>query len=122
MNNKSNKGGRPKKENPRSTQFFIRCTKEEKKVIEEKAKLLHISISQFLRELGLSGKIDLKIKPIPKEILELKGTLNQMAANIHQLAKKRNCNDELNAFERAELTVLAGTIKTLVTDIKNHLQ
>ena len=46
-----NKGGRPKKENKRSQQLAVMCTMAERKIIEDKAKLSNISISQFLREL-----------------------------------------------------------------------
>ena len=45
-----------------------------------------------------------------------------MAANLNQLAKKRNGIDELNALERADLYVLMGQVKQLAIDVKNYLQ
>ena len=71
------------------------------KLLKIKAKESNVSVSEYLRKLGLSGKIDMKIKTISKDILQFKGTLNHLAANLNQVAKKRNMNDELNALERA---------------------
>ena len=117
-----NKGGRPKKENKRSQQLAVMCTTSERKVIEEKAKLCNSSISQFLRELALHGQVDRKIKILPKEVLLFTATLNHLAANMNQVAKKRNQNDELNAIERAGLTILSAEIKKLAQEIKNFLK
>lgn len=117
-----NKGGRPKKENKRSQQLAVMCTVAERKIIEDKAKLVNNSISQFLRELALQGQVDRKIKVLPKEVLLFTATLNHLAANMNQVAKKRNQNDELNAIERAGLMVLSTDIKNLATEIKNFLK
>ena len=117
-----NKGGRPKKENKRSQQLAVMCTIAERKVIEEKAKDSNSSISQFLRELALKGQVDRKIKVLPKEVLLFTATLNHLAANINQVAKKRNQNDELNAIERAGLIVLSNEIKKLAENIKYFLK
>lgn len=117
-----NKGGRPKKENKRGQQLAVMCTKTERKIIEDKAKLSNTSISQFLRELALQGQVDRKIKVLPKEVLLFTATLNHLAANMNQVAKKRNQNDELNAIERAGLIVLSNEIKKLAQDIKYFLK
>jgi hypothetical protein len=58
--------------------------------------------------MGLTGKIDRREKALPKEVLELTGTLNHMAANLNQIAKKRNGVEELNALDRATLKVQSG--------------
>ena len=117
-----NKGGRPKKENKRSQQLAVMCTMAERKIIEDNAKLTNISVSQFLRELALGGQVDRKIKVLPKEVLLFTATLNHLAANMNQVAKKRNQNDELNAIERAGLIVLSTEIKKLAIDIKDFLK
>ena len=117
-----NKGGRPKKGNKRSQQLAVMCTTAERKIIEDKAKVSSSSISQFLRELALEGQVDRKIKVLPKEVLLLTATLNHLAANMNQVAKKRNQNDELNAIERAGLIVLSNEIKKLAEDIKYFLK
>ena len=117
-----NKGGRPKKENKRSQQLAVMCTIGERKVIEEKAKLSNSSISQYLRELALQGQVARKTKVLPKEVLIFTATLNHLAANMNQVAKKRNQNEELNAIERAGLMVLSNDIKNLAAEIKNFLK
>jgi len=116
------KGGRPKQAVCRDQQLAVMCTQAERKIIEDKAKAASISNSEFLRSLGLKGQVDSKIKVFPKEILLFTATLNHLAANINQVAKKRNSFDELNAIERAELNQLSVQIKQLAKDIKNYLQ
>ena len=63
----------------------------------------------------------MKMKTLSKEILQFKGTLNHLAANLNQVAKKRNMNDELNALERASLEHQSKEIKQLVNDIQKFL-
>lgn len=87
-------------------------------MLKQKAKALGISLSEYLRETGLNGQVVSKIKAFPKEILHFSETLNYLAANLNQVAKKRNGIDELNALERAELNVLSGQVKQLAIDIK----
>jgi hypothetical protein len=45
-----------------------------------------------------------------------------MAANLNQIAKKRNQLDELNALERAQLNQLSLSVKQLTKDIKNYFK
>jgi hypothetical protein len=120
--NKKNKGGRPPKADKRNRQLAVMCTVAERKQIEEKAKALNISISEFLRTIALQGQVDRKTKVLPKEILLFTATLNHLAANMNQVAKKRNQNDELSDGERANLDILSTQIKKLAIDIKNYLQ
>jgi hypothetical protein len=92
------KGGRPRKAIKKNQLLGVKCSLLERKVIEYKAGESNVSVSEYLRKLGLSGKIDMKIKILSTEILQFKGTLNHLAANLNQVAKKRNMNDELNAL------------------------
>ena len=117
----NHKGGRPKKPVKKDQLLGVKCSLIERKVIEYKAGISNVSVSEYLRKLGLSGKIDVKIKTISKEILQFKGTLNHIAANLNQIARKRNMNDELNAIERAALEQLSRETKQLVNDIKSSL-
>ena len=114
------KGGRPKKTIRKSEQLAVMCSLLERKIIENKAKRVGVSVSQFLRELALNGKIE--IKTFPKDILLYTATLNHLAANVNQVAKKRNREETFNAMERAEWLVLAQEVKNLVTKIKSHFQ
>ena len=119
---KKNKGGRPKKDFPRDQQLAVMCTREERKLIEEQARQMKANTSEYLRDLALRGFAMPKIKVLPAEILLFTATLNHLSANMNQVAKKRNRNEELDVFERAGLTVLANEIKKLSSDIKNYLQ
>ena len=117
-----NKGGRPKKLIKRDQQLSLMCTLTEGKVIESKAKMINVSVSVFLRTLALQGQVDSKIKELPKDVLLFTATLNHLAANMNQVAKKRNQHDELNAIERAALIVLSTEVKKLAAAIKNYIQ
>ncbi len=116
------KGGRPRKAIKRDQLLAVKCTLMERKVIEAKARSVLLSVSEYLRALGLNGKIDRRQKVLPKEVLAFTATLNHMAANLNQIAKKRNSIDELNALERAELQYFSGLFKQLANDIKNYLK
>jgi hypothetical protein len=116
------KGGRPRKAVTKNQQLAVMCTLEERKLIEEKAETANMSKSEYLRTIGLSGKIDIKIKVLPKEVLFFTATLNHLAANMNQIAHKRNCNDELTEVERAELNALSQQVKGLASDIKFYLK
>lgn len=118
---KKNRGGRPKKAVKRDQLMAIKCTLYERKIIEAKAKKASLTISEYLREIGLTAKIDYRTKALPKEILSFTGVLNHMAANLNQIAKKRNSNDELSPLERAELKVQSGQVKDLAVQIKNFM-
>jgi hypothetical protein len=121
ITDKRNKGGRPKKEIKKDQFLGVKCSLVERKVIENKAGQVGVSVSEYLRRLGLSGKIDMKLKIVSKEILLFTATLNHLAANLNQIAKKRNSNDQLNAIERAQLEQLSKVNKQLAMDIKNRL-
>ena len=115
---KKNNGGRPKKVIKRDQLLAIKCTLYELKIIESKAKKANLTVSEYLREIGLKVKIDYRNKALPKEILSFTGVLNHIAANLNQIAKKRNSNDELSPLERAQLKVQSGDVKDLAVQIK----
>jgi hypothetical protein len=119
---KKNKGGRPKKAVKKDQLLGVKCSLIERKAIEAKARLAGLSISEYLRELGLSGKIDSRNTALPKEVLLFTGTLNHLAANMNQIAHRRNRDDVLNALERAELKHDATAVHQLAKDIKSYLR
>ncbi|MDH7459687.1 mobilization protein [Chitinophagaceae bacterium 26-R-25] len=119
---KKHAGGRPKKFVRRDQQLAVMCNRVERMIIETKAEKTNVSVSEFLRNLALDGQFDRKTNVLPKEILLFTSTLNHLAANMNQVAKKRNREEELNAIERAELTVLSAQIKQLAIEIKNYLK
>jgi hypothetical protein len=117
-----NKGGRPRKAIKKDQLLAVKCSLFERRAIEARAKSVHLSISEYLREIALTGKIDSREKALPKEVLAMTGTFNHIAANLNQIAKKRNSGEELNALERAELKVLSGELKGRAVQIKTYLQ
>ncbi len=116
-----NKGGRPKKNIKQDAFIGIKCSLVEKSVLRQKAKIVGLSLSEYLREVGLKGQAVSKLKTLPKEVLFFTGTLNHLAANLNQVAKKRNRMDVLNALERADLNELSAQVKQLAIDIKKRL-
>jgi len=120
-NSIKNKGGRPKKEVKRDQLIGIKFTLYERRIIESKAKNVNLTVSEYLREIALKAKINYKNKALSKEILSFTGQLNHLAANLNQIAKKRNSNDELNPVQRAELKACTQRIKDLATEIKSCL-
>ena len=117
-----NKGGRPKKAVKKDQIMAFKCTLFERRAIEARAKSTNLLPSEYLREMGLTGKIDRREKALPKEVLEKIGTINHVAANVNQIAKKRNSGEELNALERASLKVISGELKGAAVLIKIYLQ
>ena len=117
-----NKGGRPKKAVKKDQLLAVKCSLFERRAIEARAKSNNLNTSEYLREIALTGKIDRREKALPKEVLELTGTLNHMAANLNQIAKKRNGMEELNALDRATLKVQSGELKGITAQIKTFLQ
>jgi hypothetical protein len=119
---KRNKGGRPKKAVKKDQLLGMKCSLIERKAIEARAKIANLTVSEYLRHMALTGKIDRTEKALPREVLLLTGTLNHLAANMNQVAHKRNRQDELNAIERATLQHDAAAIRQLAKDIKAHLK
>ncbi len=122
INHKRNKGGRPKKAVRKDQLLGVKCSLVERKAIEVRANSVSLSVSEYLRKMGLTGKIDRREKAFPKEVLLLTGTLNHLAANLNQIAHKRNRQEELNAVERAVLQDDAATVRQLAKDIKSYLK
>ncbi|MBB5441082.1 hypothetical protein HDC92_004787 [Pedobacter sp. AK017] len=119
---KTSKGGRPRAAIKRDVALTVMCNIIEKKLIQAAAKKLKTTVSVYLRELGLNGTVKIKIKTLPKEVLQLTGTLNHTAANLNQIAKKRNGNEELNALDRALLNKEVRSLQGLVEEVKTYLK
>ena len=122
QNSRVNKGGRPKKQEHRDQKMTVMFSRIEVITVRFYAKEMRLTVSEYLRSLGLKRQVDRQAKALPREALQLAGMLNHMAANLNQVAHKRNRGDELNAFERAELMVLSGEIKDLAKTFKAALK
>jgi hypothetical protein len=119
-NTKRSKGGRPKKAIKQKEFIGIKCSMLEKTYLVTKAKAAGLSLSEFIREGALKGQAVRQIRLIPKEILQFTATLNHLAANINQIAKKCNQNYDLDEAEKASLNTLSTDIKQLAQTIKNQ--
>jgi hypothetical protein len=118
---RAGRGGRPQVPHKRRSVVSVMCTLIEKKIIEANAKRVGMNPSVFLRNLGLNTRIEVRVKTLPKPVLELRGTLNHIAANLNQIARKRNRGDDLNAMERAMLDQDVRSLRTLVNNINAHV-
>jgi len=114
-----NKGGRPRAQIKRDEQLTVMCNIVEKKIIQGNAKRARTNVSVFLRQLGLNGRI--VVKTLPKEVLQFTGTLNHMAANLNQIARKRNKGEDLNTLDRALLNQEVRGLQRIVKEVKNYL-
>lgn len=76
------KGGRPRKAIKRNRLLGVKCMLVVRTAIEYKAKSFCLTTSEYLRQIGLSGKGNLNRKVLPKKVMQLSATLNHMAANL----------------------------------------
>ena len=119
----TSKGGRPRKVVKRDQLLGVKCNLLERKAIEHKAKNAALSVSEYLRELGLNSVATTrKQKSLPKEVLLCTATLNHLAANINQIAYRRNRGDAITVRERLELLQLEMEIKAVLATIKSYLK
>lgn len=114
------KGGRPPKEIKRNKTITVHCSSFEQRLLKEKSKNAGISVSEYLRSAGVSGNIDRRKTEFPKDALWLKGTLNHMAANLNQIAKKRNSGEDLGVFMREQLQDFCDQFHALTIIIRNY--
>ncbi|MGY0039332.1 plasmid mobilization protein [Pedobacter sp. NJ-S-72] len=119
---KRNKGGRPKAALKRDASISVMCNIIEKKLIQGNAKKVGTNASVYLRELGLNGTSKLKVKTLPKEVLAFTGMLNHMAANLNQIAKRRNSGEDLNAMDRALLNQEVRAVQATVEEVRSYLK
>src|SRR4051812_32981254 len=83
VNTRAHKGGRPKKRQHLDQKLTVMCSRFDVITIRHYAKGLNMSVSEYLRLLGLKRQVDRKAKSLPKEVLQMIGTLNHLAANLN---------------------------------------
>ena len=115
------KGGRPKKERKKDQFLAVKCYLLDKKVIRLKAGEAKLSVSEYLLKMGLQGKITVREKHLPPEVLKLLAAIAAVGNNLNQIARKRNTGDQLNAIERAELSHIQSHVMNIIREIKSYL-
>ena len=117
---RNTKGGSPPKEIKRNKTITVHCSAFEQRLLKTKSKEAGITVSEYLRDVGLAGKIDRPKIEFPKEALLLNGRLNHLAANLNQIAKKRNSGEDIGAFMRTQLDELCDQLHLITHTIKNY--
>lgn len=117
------KGGRPAKAIKRNQILSLKCSHLERIRILANAKKAQLTVSEYLRGIALSGQLIIREITLPKEVLRLTGTLNHMAANLNQLAKKSNTvTEQWTKTDEQNLQELSVHVKLTATTILNLLQ
>lgn len=85
-----NSGGRPPKEPEEKRDKVIKCyvNEAEKEEIEMLAAAAGMTVSEFLRRLGLGTEVEPPANP--KELKQIRAELGSIGGNINQIAKKVN--------------------------------
>ncbi|MDO6435391.1 hypothetical protein Q4E93_32545 [Flavitalea sp. BT771] len=104
----------------KSTYVMLRCTPTEKRYIKIRAREAGLSVSVFLRDMGLKDSPE-KRKTLPPEVLAFIGVLSGIISVLEIIARKRLDNEDLDGLERAELMFRAKEVKQLIKDIKSYL-
>jgi hypothetical protein len=118
----SSKGGRPSLKIKKDQQLSTQVNLLDRKIIEKKAMMCNLTVSEYLREHALEGKINVNIKTLPKEVLQLTGTLNHNAANINQIAFQLNSKNLLSKSDFIKLEGLIDEIVELVKTIRKEFK
>lgn len=120
-NVRKNKGGRPPKKIKCDQQITVMCNILERKIISYKAKQAGVTLSEYLRTMGVNGKIDSSKSELAKEILAQKATLNHTAENINQFTRKLNSTGILSVEEKMHYRNLSAVVKETALLIKSKL-
>ncbi|ATP56054.1 hypothetical protein CPT03_06065 [Pedobacter ginsengisoli] len=116
------KSGRPKATQKKNVNITVSCNIIEKKLIQDCARKVNTSVSVYLRELGLKGTVRIKLKTLPKEVLQFTGTLYHIAAILSPIARKRNSAEDLNLIDRVLINQEMRAIQQVVEEIKAYLK
>lgn len=74
-NTTKNGGGRPDKAIKKNQLLGVKCTLLDRNKILLNANQANLSVSEYLLQMGLTGKIDTKHRALPPDVLELIGLL-----------------------------------------------
>jgi len=102
------KGGAPKKKVKRETDIRVRLTVKEKFLIENKAKLAGMRISNWFRSAAVNGKV---VARFSNEEMKIFRTLAGLANNLNQLTHLAHISGLLTVQKKCrELLVLIDEV------------
>lgn len=93
----SNKGGRPKSDDPRIKPVGFKCTVEEMEKLEKLAAEYQTTVGEFSRAKALGSRMP-KV-PVPKINVEKYQELSRLSSNLNQLMRAIN-EGKTNNIER----------------------
>ncbi len=91
----------------------VRCTETDKEIIRNRSKEVGMSSSQFLRELGTKGDIQMRQSQYDFETVQ---QLRKLGININQQTKKLHAT----GFASKELKALWQKLDTVLTDMMEN--
>jgi hypothetical protein len=122
MNSRSfyKKGGRPTQEVKRNQLLGVKCTHLEKFTIEAHARSHHLSVSEYLRLLGLQQGGAPKAKHAPSELLQFSGQLCQLVSQLNALSNHYYEAGSIHALEWAQVQTLCKETLQFLHTLKTH--
>ncbi|MGN7721211.1 plasmid mobilization protein [Chitinophaga sp. 22620] len=117
---KRNRGGRPRKQDKKTEQLAVMCTKTDRFVIRTMARTAGLTVSEYLLKAGLGMQV-VRAK-IPKEALAFTGRINHSAGLLNQIARKQNFGLSLSEVDKLLLAGTLQELQNLSAQIKTYLQ
>jgi len=102
------KGGRPPSATKRDQQISILLTKLEKLAIQKRAEKAGLNLSDYGRQMVLTGKAQVRLTPAENEVLN---QVAKLGNNLNQIAHKANADGIRSiAFEASKLLIQLSQI------------
>ena len=95
------------------TYVKFRATTEDKHQIEQNAKQLNLTVSEYLRKMGLHG---FAFKYDNGVLLDIVKEMNRIGTNINQIAKVCNESKSVSTSSLQELQIQHSELLTLIMD------
>ena len=100
----------------RNSRIEVRVTQTEKKNLQERAKLAHMSLSSYIIALSENKKITVA-ENIPQLLLEI----TRIGTNINQIAHIGNSQKYVNKQQLDEISNLLDDVKSIMQKILSEL-
>lgn len=120
--NGKNRGGRPRVGDKKDRVISVKCSLRDKTTIQGKARTLRATASEFLRKLGMDGKIDRSNTNLPFEANKIISLLNNIANNINQITKKLNSTGQMTYYLKEQLDFHSAELRKIELLINSYFQ